>query len=72
MGLDEPLVDDSPASGTHKLLLSTISQGKTWRRKEGLNNFQPLLRLRSSQNGQLKGRKIYRTENCTQGTGTVQ
>ena len=45
MGLEEPLIDASSASGIHKLHISTISSGKMWRSKEGLNTFQPLVRF---------------------------
>eukprot|EP00093_Oithona_nana_P006863 06863.XXX_397403_396877_1 [CDS] Oithona nana genome sequencing. len=50
MGLDEALIDASPASGVHKLHFGTISNGKLWRRKEALNTFQPLIRLLTSPN----------------------
>ena len=45
MGLEEPLIDASSASGVHKLHIGTISNGKMWRSKEGLNTFQPLVRF---------------------------
>ena len=51
MGLDEALIDATPASGVHKLHFGTISNGKLWRRKEALNTFQPLIRLVTSSKG---------------------
>ena len=54
MGLDEALIDASPASGVHKLHFGTFSNGKKWRRKEALNTFQPLIRLLTSPNSGIR------------------
>ena len=54
MGLEEPLIDASSASGVHKLHIGTISNGKMWRRKEGLNTFQPLVRFVPTSKGTSK------------------
>ena len=48
LGVDEPLNDKSLAIGKHQILISNKKNNhnsRTWRRKEALNNFRPLLTL---------------------------